>query len=118
MSNLLIATRAEAGTANDKIMTPLRTREAIDAIGVSQSPSFRGQARPWSARRSAAASSRRWTPLVHGKAGVIEFPVGSGTIRRAARKDGLTTPYFTPTSHLSSTPALGGFVWAFPLGEL
>jgi hypothetical protein len=38
MSCLPIATQAEAeaGTANDKAMTPLRTKQAIDALGVSQ----------------------------------------------------------------------------------
>ena len=38
MTCLPIATQAEAeaGTANDKTMTPLRTKEAIDALGVSQ----------------------------------------------------------------------------------
>ncbi len=37
MSSLPIATQAEAevGMANDKVMTPLRTKEAIDALGVS-----------------------------------------------------------------------------------
>lgn len=38
MSCLPIATQAEAeaGTANDKTMTPLRTKQAIDTLGVSQ----------------------------------------------------------------------------------
>jgi len=38
MTCLPIATQAEAeaGAANDKLMTPLRTKEAIDALGVSQ----------------------------------------------------------------------------------
>lgn len=142
MTCLPIATQAEAeaGTVNDKMMTPLRTKEAIDALGVSQvalaSPSGAGlvgttdgdsvqevlDSKGPSATMSdgvgaapypvefrlgrdhpphpfeyvpaiqhnaiVAGSSNYdssddlqamldgWTPFVHGKAGVIELPVG------------------------------------------